>query len=231
MSPHDPWSKKKRYTWSDRENAAPFWLKTLERTASWMSIPHLGVLLVTLQALGFLFISMNPEWASVLSLNPAAVKAGEYWRFVTFLSMPLSMSPFWMIFVLWFMYYIVNTLESQWGSMRTTLYVVVSVLLTIIYSLVLDYPVMSVSHFESSLFLAAAMLFPEFEVSLFFLFPVKMKWLAALSGVMVLIEAWQGTWYDRGYLLAIYSNFILFFGPGAWRLLQSYLRRKRFRGE
>jgi hypothetical protein len=226
MNPFKP-SKKDPHSWSNRQNSAPVWLRMLERTAGWIAIPNLGILLVTLQALGFIFISMDPAWAEVLALIPSAVRGGEYWRLVTFLSMPLSQSPLWMIFVLWFLYFIVNTLEQQWGAMRTTLYVIVSVALTIAYSLALDYPVLSVSHFESSLFLAAAMLFPEFEVSVFFLLPVQMKWLAALSGLMVLIEAWQGTWYDRGYLLAIYSNFIVFFGPAGLGLLKQSLRRWR----
>ena len=210
---------------------SPGWLKLLERRLGWLAIPQISILLVTLQAVGFLFIMSNPAWSLQLALLPDAVLAGEYWRVITFLALPLSMSPLWLFFALWFIYSIVNSLESEWGSFRTTFYVLISILLTIGFSLLTGYPVLSVKHFEASLFLAAAMLFPEMEIRLFFAIPAKLKWMGWLTGVMVLLEAVKGTWLDRFYLMVIYSNFLIFFGPVALSRARQIIRKKRYQSK
>lgn len=208
----------------------PSWLRFLERRIGWIAIPNIAILLVTLQALGFASILANPAFASVLALIPGAViEGGEYWRLVTFLALPLSTSPLWLFFILWFLYFVLNSLENEWGAFKTTFYVLISVILTGAYALIFDYPVTTAAHFESTLFLAVAALFPETQILLFFAIPAKMKWLAWLSGAFALLEFARGSNLERGYLLAIYSNFLVFFGPIAWSRLQAARRRRRFR--
>jgi hypothetical protein len=203
-------------------------LRKLERRLQWIAIPNIAILFVTLQALGFLLVLSDPLWVTRLALIPGAVRMGEYWRLVTFLSLPLSTSPLFVIFVLWFLYFILNLIENEWGSFKTTLYTLVSILVTIAYSFAFDYPVFNVQHFQSSLFLAAAALFPEMEVSLFLFFPVKIKWLAWLTGAMVLWEFFQGGWMDRFFLVAIYSNYLIFFGPAVLERVRLRIRRRKF---
>src|SRR5947209_4082328 len=98
------------------------WLRSLERGLGWIAIPNLAIILVTLQALGFLMVLSNPFWAPRLALVPELVIGGEYWRVVTFLALPLSTSPIWVIFTLWFIYFIVDMIEREWGEFQTTLY-------------------------------------------------------------------------------------------------------------
>jgi hypothetical protein len=195
----------------------------------WLAIPNIAILLVTLQALGFLMVTTNPTWAMILALIPESVAQGEYWRMITFLALPISMNPIWVLFTLWFMYFIVNAIESAWGSFKTTLYVLVSILVTIIFSLGLHYPVLQATDFESTLFLASAMLFPEMEVRLFFAIPVRMKWLAWLTLGFLAVRFIGSGWMERFYILAIYSNFLLFFGPAALSRIKNFIRRERFR--
>jgi len=207
-------------------------MRRLEKALGWLAIPNLAAILITLQALGFLFTLQNPAWYGQLALVPDAVRAGEYYRLVTFLALPVTQQPIFMFFSLWFLWFIVNTLEQEWGEFRTTLYVLVSILVTIVYSMAFSYPVGSVSHLQSTLFLAAAMLFPDYPVSFFFLFPMKMSWLAAISLIMTGVEFAQGGWLDRGHMLAMYSNFIFFFAPAlaatAKRLFHKWRHRGRF---
>lgn len=207
----------------------PRWLNFLERKLRWLAVPNIAILLVTLQALGFFMVNSNPSWVSILALLPEAVLRGEYWRIITFLALPLSMSPIWVLFTLWFLYYIVNTIENVWGAFKTTLYILVSILLTVILSLSLNYPVTQASDFESTLFLAAAMLFPEMEVRLFFAIPVKMKWLAWMSLAFLGFRFFQSDWTQRFYLIAIYSNFLIFFGPAALSRIRHIIRREQFK--
>ncbi len=200
----------------------------LERPLGWIAIPQLALILISLQALGFFFVSTSPTWIGQLALIPEAVLAGEYYRLVTFLALPLTNSPIWLFFSLWFLYFVVNTLEQEWGAFRTTLYVLVSVILTIVYSLVFSYPVLNVRHFEASLFLAAAALYPNMQVQLFMILPVKLKMLAFITAFFILIDAARGDWWDRFYLIAIFSNFLLFFGPAAWSSVVQAKRRRDF---
>jgi hypothetical protein len=215
-------------SWSSASQS-PRWLTWLERRIGWIELPNIALIFCTLQALGFLMVAYRPDFYGKLFLDPGAVLAGEYWRLLTFLALPISMSPLWVIFVLWFLYFILNTIESEWGAFKTTFYVLVSIFLTVTYSMLTGYPVTSISHFESTLFLAAAAMYPEMEIRLFLVFPVKMKWLAWLTAGFVVYELVVGNWFDRFHLLAIYSNFVLFFGPGVLNRVHQWRRKAEFR--
>ena len=208
---------------------SPKWLKFLERRMQWLAIPNIAIIFVTLQALGFLMVMSDGVWVERLALLPDRVLAGEYWRVVTFLALPLSLSPIWVIFTLMFIYYILNTIEREWGAFKTTFYVLVSILLTIAVSFAFNYPVTQVSDFESTLFLAAAALFPEQEVRLFLAVPVKMKWLAWLSLGFFGLKLIQSDWVGRIFLIAIYSNYLIFFGPALLDQIRNRIRRAKFK--
>lgn len=204
-------------------------LTRLERRFSWIAIPNIAILFVTLQALGFLMVMSDPVWISRLALIPDAVREGQYWRLITFLALPLSMSPIWVIFALMFLYFVLNSIEREWGAFKTTLYVLISLLITVGVSFALDYPVAQVSDFESTLFLAAAALFPEYEIRLFLMIPVKMKWLAWLSLAFLGIKLFESDWAGKILLIAIYSNYLLFFGPALLDRIRQYIRRQNYK--
>ncbi len=204
----------------------PAWLRSLSRHIGWIAIPNLAVIFVTLQVLGFLMVFSDPIWIPRLALLPDRVLQGEVWRLVTFLALPLSLSPLWMLFTLMFLYFILNSIESEWGEFKTTFYVLVSVVLTICFSLVFGYPVTKASDFVSTLFLATAALYPEQEIRVYFFIPVKMKFLGWIALAFLALRLFQGSWLDRAFLLAIYSNYFLFFGPTLlWRLREGRRRR------
>jgi membrane associated rhomboid family serine protease len=209
----------------------PGWMRFLERKLSWLAIPNLAIILVTLQGLGFVFVMMDPIWVLRLSLDPNLVLAGEYWRLITFLALPLSLSPIFVIFALWFLYFIVDTIENEWGAFKTTFYVLISYLLMIAFSFAFQYPITQISGFQSTLFLASAALFPEMEVQLFLLIPVKMKWLAWLTMALVLFNFFMGSWVDRAYLVSIYSNYLIFFGPALLYRIKQVQRKYQFRSK
>jgi hypothetical protein len=204
------------------------WMKFLERRLDWIEIPNLAIILVTLQALGFLFVMQDPVWIGRLALVPELVLAGEVWRLVTFLALPLSLSPLWVIFTLWFLYFIVNTIENEWGAFKTTFYVLISYLLMVGFSFAFSYPITQIAGFESTLFLASAALFPEMEVQLFLVIPVKMKWLGYLTLAVLAYHLLTESWIERLYLIAIYANYFLFFGPAQIARLRQIYRRWDF---
>ncbi len=207
----------------------PRWIRFLERKIPFLAVPQIVILLLTLQGAGSLFVMIDPIWIQRLSLEPAQVLKGEFWRLIMFLALPLSTSPIWIFFSLWFLYFVVTAIENEWGAFKTTLYVLVSVLLTIAFSFAFQYPIRQISGFESTLFLAAATLFPEMDVQLFMVVPVKMKWLANLTLIFLLYQFAIGHWTDRFYLLAIYSNYFLFFGPALFYRVKQFYRKWKFK--
>lgn len=202
-------------------------LDRLERFFPGFAIKKLGWLLIALQVFGVIFTSTYPEQSSMLPMIPAGFLQGEYWRAITYLCVPLSQGPFWLFMALWFLYFVTETLENTLGAFKFTVYVVLSWMLSVGFSLLTGYPLLSARDFETSLFLAVAALFPTFEVSLFFILPIQMKWLGALSGIMIILQFVQGGFWDRMYLGVVYSNFLIFFGPEIWRSFhQRFLRRR-----
>ena len=207
----------------------PKWLQKLERRLPWLAVPNIATFIVGLQFVGFVLVFSDPSWRSRLALVPELVLQGELWRLVTFLALPISLSPIWVIFVLWFLYFIIEGIEATWGSFKTTFYVVISVLLTICFSLVFMIPITYVGDLGSTLFLAAAALNPEYQVLLFFVLPVKIAWLAWLTGAFVLWQFITGSWLDQLHLVAIYSNYLLFFAPYHYGQLKQRYRRWNFK--
>ena len=207
----------------------PKWIDRLERLLPGLGIPNLAFYLIGAQALGFLLASFDQRMLELLTLIPPLVLKGEVWRLVTFLALPISMSPLWMVFVLYFLYFIVNGIEEEWGEFRTTLYVLMAVLLTIAFSFIFQMPIVSIAHLESTLFLAAATIAPEYQILLFLVIPVKMKWLAWLTAVYLVWALTVGTWLSRLYLLAMYANYALFFGPYFLGQLKAFYRRQKFK--
>ena len=207
----------------------PNWLKFLSRHLPWLGIPHISIIFVTLQILGALLSFSDPIWIERMALIPNLVFTGEYWRLVTFLAVPLSQSPIWMIFSLLFLYSILNSIEAEWGEFKTSFYVFTSILLTIIYSLAFNYPVFHITDFTSTLFLAAAALFPELEIRIYMIFPIKIKYLGYLTLAFLLFHFIQGEWNDRFFLLAIYSNYFIFFGPSILSQMKDWKRRRDFK--
>jgi hypothetical protein len=208
---------------------APKWLEWLERRFAWLAVPNIASFLVGLQIIGVVLVLSDPRWHWRLALVPELVLQGEVWRLITFLALPLSLNPFWLLFVLWFLYFIVNAIENLWGSFKTTLYVLISILLTIGFSLAFGVPITYIGDLEATLFLAAAALNPQFEILLFLVVPVKIGWLGWLTALFVFWRFTTGFWLDRLYLLAIYANYLIFFGPYHYRQLKQLYRRWHFR--
>jgi hypothetical protein len=91
-------------------------------------------------------------------------------------------------------------------------------------------------YLNMSLFLAYATLFPDQEFILFFVLPVKVKYLGILDAVLLLFGLFNNIMYGRWYMavsvLVAFINYFLFFGDDIikWTKMkrQVYLNRKRY---
>jgi hypothetical protein len=200
------------------------WLDKLERKMGWFALPGLAIFLSALQVFGFIVLLINPAILNRISLDPAAVLSGEVWRILTFLAIPLSDSPLFMFFAVWFLYFTVNILESHWGEFKTTFYVFISVLLTAAYSLVTGTEIYSFRYIEITILLATATLFPDLEILLLF-FPVKLKFIGIFSGGLMLYNFFISPGLTKIYLVLVFANYILFFGGAFIGLIQQLYRK------
>ena len=161
---------------------------------------------------------------SFLAFNWEAIKAGELWRLVTFIFMPGYYSlrdAIWLLLFLYFYYMIGTTLEREWGTPKFNLYyfsgVVLTVLVGIVSALISGQNVWiaGTSYVNLSMFFAFAMLYPETRFLLFYIIPVKVKWLALIDAVFFALSVLSSlVRLDlAGALLPIIAllNFFVFF--------------------
>jgi membrane associated rhomboid family serine protease len=115
--------------------------------------------------------------------DPVAIfEHGQWWRLFTFPFMASFGGPIHLIFYCLYVYFVMQTLESHWGAGPLTLFMLVSYIMTVAAGLVF-HAQMDVSYYVlANISLALGTLLPNLELSLYFLIPVKAKWLAMLSG-------------------------------------------------
>lgn len=130
---------------------------------------------------------------SMLAFSPAHILRGQVWRLFTFALLPVS-TGLWGIVFLYFYYYIGNVLEQRWGSARFNLFVFSGLGLTVVYGFLVYFLFhvnfgVTAYYLYMSMFFSFAALFPEQRVLLFFIIPLKIKWLAWLDAAMFLYDA------------------------------------------
>jgi len=204
------------------------WVDRAERRLRFLEIPNLAAFLTAMNALSALLTSIKPEFPEQLLLQPSSILHGQVWRAVTFVLVPPDMPLLWLIFwlILYFTY--LNALERAWGDFKFTLYVLIGALATAGASLATRMPFGSF-YFVMSLFLAFAKINPDVQLLLFFVVPVKMRWIAAVAWFVLAWGMLFGGFQDRVAILAGLFNYALYFGPDhAFQLRQAW-RRRRFR--
>ena len=149
------------------------WLSQMERKFGRYAIPHLMYILSGIMLAVYLIDLFFPgtPMQSLLALDMDLVARGQIWRFLTFLFLPPSSSPLWVLLNLYFYCLLGNALEQEWGTFRLYLFYLSGILGSVLAALVTGYGVNQ--YLNLSLFLAFAALYPNFELLLFFAVPVN----------------------------------------------------------
>ena len=198
----------------------------LERKFGRFGIPNLTIYMIVCYVIGYALMIVNPGILNWLSLEPAYILRGQVWRLVTWVLYPPSTSGvLWFAIAVLFFYYPIGTsLERTIGTFKYTLYILSGVIFTILGAFILYFllggnvlvgNVFSTYYISLSTFLAYAMCYPEMQVLLMFIIPVKMKWMAIFYVVIVVYEMIQyvmvGAWYLVSPIVASLLNFIIFY--------------------
>lgn len=198
----------------------------LERKFGRFGIPNLTIYMIVCYVIGYALMIVNPGILNWLSLEPAYILRGQVWRLVTWVLYPPSTSGvLWFAIAVLFFYYPIGTsLERTIGTFKYTLYILSGVVFTILGAFILYFllggnvlvgNVFSTYYISLSTFLAYAMCYPDMQVLLMFIIPVKMKWMAIFYVVIVVYEMIQyimaGAWYLVIPIVASLLNFIIFY--------------------
>lgn len=197
-------------------------LDRLEKRFGNYAIPNLTMVLLLGQILVWLLEIFAGFPRTRLMLAPSLVFAGEWWRVVTFLFVPkVSGVTIWALFAFYIFYLCGSTLENAWGHFRYNCFIFLGALFTVVFTLLggllfsplwLGTPVASNIFLLTSIFIAFAILNPNYEFLIFFVLPVKVKWLAWLSVFYWLLTLATKPWMDKLCVLAVLLNLGLFFG-------------------
>ncbi len=196
-------------------------LDKLERTFGRFAIPGLSLYLIIGQV--FVVLStmaglLNPGYLGFL---PRLALMGEWWRVVTFLFQPIGVGPgllgiVSLVFGWWIFYFMGGALEGYWGAFRYNLFLLTGYALTVGLAFLFPDSPVTYAYLAGSVFLAFAYLNPDFELLIFFVLPVKIRWLGLLTWLLYLFQFITAGWSIRVQIGSALFNLGLFFGRDVW---------------
>lgn len=169
------------------------WFDKLERKYGRYAIQNLMKYIIIVYAVGFVIQIFYPAVYEVyFALDAQAILHGQIWRIFTFILQPPSTSILFIVFVLYFYYMIGTVLERSWGAFKFNVYffsgVILHVIAAILIYLIFGYNYhMNTYYINLALFMAFAYEQPDMEVLVFFVLPIKIKWLAWFDGALFAI--------------------------------------------
>lgn len=196
------------------------WLDKMERRFGRYAIRNLTMYLLAGYAIGYLLSFTMPQLLTYFTLEPALILKGQVWRLLSWVIIPPNDNIIFVIFMMLLYYSLGNTLESYWGAFRYNVYIFSGILFTVIGAFIVNGLIGGITGFGSlystyyinmSIFLACASIMPDYQLLLYGIIPIKMKWLAVLDVVLLAVDAVQGGLIIRIVIIASLLNFIIFF--------------------
>jgi hypothetical protein len=207
------------------------WINKLDRKFHRFAIPNITVYLIVGQVMFYLFDMSGRFILERVVLIPDRVLAGEWWRLITFLFIPPPMNPIFAFFA-WYLFYLMGSaLEGRWGSFRYNLFLLIGYIVTVAVTFLFPYSAATNIFIGGSVFLAFAYLYPDFQLYIFFILPVRIKWLALITWIGYAYELLVGSWLTRVLVLASISNFLLFFGRDIYWNMKTGRRKMVFQAK
>lgn len=204
-------------------------IQLLEKKYGKYAIPNLMKYVIVLYGVGLLIYTANPSAYIFLGLDVDLVLKGQIWRLFTFLIPYTTFNNIFFVIIKCYLFYMIgNALENAWGSFRLNLYFFSAVIFNIaaafiVYGLfrvnILGNVMLIISSpldiIYSSMFFAFAALFPNTQFLIYFIIPVKVKYLAWISGAMYIYNSYRfisnGFFFGVIPIIVSLANFLIFF--------------------
>lgn len=213
-------------------------LKNLQSRLRRWAIPNPTAIIIAGQVLLYLVQTardagqVGGDAFAGIYLDPGRVLEGEVWRLVTFAFVPPRTSLIWAIFGWLIFYFFGTTLENTWGTARYNAFLLIGIIANIVAAFVAwslgSLTIADNGFLYGTVFLAFARLFPDFVINVFFILPVRIKWLALLAwigyGYAFAVSGWMG----KLLIIASVFNYLVFFGREHVREWKQGHRRRSF---
>ena len=193
-------------------------MRRINNLMTWIVLIMGGVYVADLVLAPSLGISLS----SYLVFSKEAILRGQIWRLVTFIFLPPTSSLLFIIVQLLFYNFLGNMLQSHWGRLRFNLFYFTGMIFNIIAGMITGYA--TSYYLNLSLFLAVALLYPEMQINIYGILPIRMKWLALVDVLLLLPGLLTGTWGMRVAIVLSLANVLLFFYD---RFLQQFKEARR----
>ncbi|MBQ8327555.1 MAG: hypothetical protein IJX86_10815 [Lachnospiraceae bacterium] len=187
-----------------------------ERKFGKYAIPNLSLYLIICYGAGYLLQMINPQFVYNLALNPYMILQGEVWRIFTWILVPSSDSNIFFVLISMYCFYSIGRLlERAWGSFYFNVYVFAGILFTILGAFLLygyicltapgnqmlwvgnvcftldgmySFDFFSLYYISMALFLGLAVSFPDMQVLLMMIIPIKVKWSALIYIISIVYD-------------------------------------------
>lgn len=231
-------------------------INKMERRFGNGGIAHLIQYILGISIVGNVLNVMVPGIYQYFYFDFDKILHGQIWRLFTFMLMPSVSRENFFIDLIWFViwlslyYYVGTALEQMWGTFRFNLYYFVGIALIWVIGIggYLYYYVQMGSgaaagliagasitpdYLNLSMFLAFAALFPDMQFLVYFIIPVKAKWLGIFDlvymGYLTVRCLVDGAYVPAALIVGAVANFAIFYF--AWRgnatPAAAYRQRKR----
>lgn len=214
--------------------------RKFEKIFSKYAIPNISLYLILCYGAGYVISLINPAFLGYLTLDPYKIIFDlQIWRVLTWIVIPPESSNLFFVVIMMMFYYSIGTqLERIWGTYRYNLYLFLGMVFTILGSFILfvfcllnhaevmpmgsdtiylmkDTAVyfgsFSTYYINMSIFLAYAATFPDMQVLLMFIIPIRVKWLGIIYGAMLVYECLMGGIVGWVVIGSSLLNFVVFF--------------------
>ena len=213
-------------------------LNKMERKFGKYAISNLSLYLILGYVLGYVIQLINPVIMDFFTLNPYLILHGQIWRLVTWIIIPPSSNPDLLTIIMLFFYYSIGTnLERTWGTFYYNVYLFMGMIFTILGSFLImgisyvplfglsqtmdfygttQYFIYVARNFSTyfvnmSIFLGFAATFPEVQVLLMFIIPIKVKWMGIAYVILLLVQFLQNGIIGKIVIGASLLNVVIFF--------------------
>lgn len=197
-------------------------LNKMERKFGRYALHNLSKYIIGAYIIGYVLYFFAPNLLyDYLSLEPYYILRGQIWRLVTWVLIPPESPDIFTIIMLMLYYSLGSSLEQSWGAFRYNVYIFLGILSTVVGAFILYFvlggngifgsSLFSTYYINMSIFLAFAMCYPNLELLLYFIIPIKIKWMGILYGIFIIISFVQTNWVGKVAIIASLFNFIVFF--------------------
>lgn len=200
-------------------------LNKMERKFGKYAIPNLTFWLIGAWILGFIIQYTMPDVQKMLTLEPGLILTGQVWRIISWILIPPPVNILFLIFFLSCYYFIGISIEQAIGTFRYNVYLIGGILCSVLasfalygyYRIVNGIAVRGIGYYFSteyitmSLFMAFAVIYPNVEFRLYFILPIKAKWMGIVDAVWMTFMFFVSNAAGRTAILASLMNFLIFF--------------------